>query len=354
MRDCSLAAVILFSIVLIGCSAETKAPEARSEARPAKLTVVSRATTQRNLSFPAIIRAIESADLTFQVAGEIRELNVLEGQLVERGDVIARLDDRNNQNQVAQAKAEFDNATAEFERAERLVAEDAISRSVLETRRTTRDVAAAALDNARKSLSDTVLRAPFGGSISQVSARRFQNVQAKESIATIQTREVEAVVNMPGTIVARIPQLNPVGVTVHLDSAPNQPIQAAFREAAGTADPETQTYEVSFSFNPPEELFTLPGMTATVETTLDFTAASDLFPQGVAVPLSAILSEGDQTYVWTVDPDSFEIAKQRVTVSAEGGESVTITEGLNGGETVVAAGVTFFNEGMTVRPWQPR
>lgn len=354
MRYLSWSAVILFSTVLNGCSGEPAVTEEQSKARPAKLVVVSQATTQRNLSFPAVIRAIESADLTFQVAGEIRELNVLEGQLVDRGDVIARLDNRNNQNQVAQAQAEFDNATAEFERAERLVAEDAISRSVLETRRTTRDVAAAALDNARKSLSDTVLRAPFSGSISQVSARRFQNVQAKESIATIQTQEVEAVVNMPGTIVARIPQLNPVGVTVQLDSAPNQPIQAAFREAAGTADPETQTYEVSFSFTPPEELFTLPGMTATVETTLDFRAASDLFPQGIGVPLSAILAEGDQTYVWIVDPHNFKISKQRVTVSAEGGESVTIVDGLSGGETVIAAGVTFFNDGMTVRPWQPR
>lgn len=354
MQHLSFAVAILFSTVLMGCSAETTAPEAPPEARPAKLVITSQASSQRNLSFPAAIRAIESAELTFQVAGEIRELNVLEGQVVERGDVIARLDNRNTQNQVAQAQAEFDNATAEFERAERLVAEDAISRSVLETRRTTRDVAAAALDNAKKGLGDTVLRAPFSGSISQVSARRFQNVQAKEAVATIQTQEVEAVVNMPGTIVARIPQLNPVDVKVQLDSAPDQPIQAAFREAAGTADPETQTYEVSFSFTPPEELFTLPGMTATVETTLDFSAATDMFPQGIAVPLSAILSEGNQTFVWLVDPESFKITKQPVTVSAEGGENVTIIEGLAGGETVIAAGVTFFNDGMTVRPWQPR
>ena len=354
MQHLTLTVAFVLSALLVGCSAETTAPDEPVAARPAKLAIATQATSQRNLSFPAVIRAIESADLTFQVAGEIRQLNVLEGQIVERGDVIARLDDRNNQNQVAQAQAEFDNATAEYERAERLVAEDAISRSVLETRRTTRDVAAAARDNARKSLSDTVLRAPFSGAVSQVAARRFQNVQAKESIATIQTQEVEAVVNMPGTIIARIPQLIPVGVNVRLASVPDRPIQAEFREAAGTADPEAQTYEVSFSFTPPEELFTLPGMTATVETTLDFSAASDLFPQGIAVPLSAILAEGNQTFVWTVAPDSFKITKQRVTVSAEGDENVTVVDGLEGGETVIAAGVTFFNEGMTVRPWQPR
>lgn len=339
---------------LVACSGGEQDAAPTVKERPAKLIVATQATTQRDLTFPAVIRAIESADLTFQVAGEIQELNVLEGEVVERGDVIARLDSRNNQNQVAQAQAEYDNALAEFERAERLAAEDAISRSVLETRRTTRDVAAAALDNARKSLNDTVLRAPFSGSVSQVSARRFQNVQAKESIATIQTQEVEAVVNMPGTIIARIPQLAPVGVSVRLDAAPEMPIRAEFREAAGTADPETQTYEVSFAFSPPETLLTLPGMTATVETTLDFSGAEDIVARGVAVPLTAILAEGGQTYVWVVDAESAQVSKRKVSVAAEGTKYVTIIDGLEGGETVVAAGVNFFSEGMIVRPWQPR
>ena len=95
-------------------------------------------------------------------------------------------------------------------------------------------------------------------------------------------------------------------------------------------------------------------MTATVETTLDFSGASDLIPQGISVPLSAILSESGQTYVWVVDPESFEITKQRVTVGTEGTENVTVVEGLDGGETIIQAGVTFFNEGTTVRPWEPR
>ena len=354
MKFISFAMLGLTGIVLAACGSDRTEPQATPTVRPAKLVVATRSTTERNLEFPAIIRAIESANLTFQVAGEILELDVLEGQEVERGDVIARLNQRNNQNQVAQAQAEFDNAKAEFERAERLAAEDAISRSVLETRRTTRDIAAAALDNAKKSLGDTVLRAPFDGSISQVSARRFQNVQAKESIATIQTREVEAVVNMPGTIIARIPQLIPVGVNVLLDSDPDRPIQAEFREAAGAADPETQTYEVSFSFSPPEDLFTLPGMTATVQTTLDFAGVSDIVPQGVAVPLTAVFAEDDATFVWVVDPTSYKISKREVRLGSDTSKDVTVTDGLQGGELLIAAGVTFFNEGATIRPWEPR
>ena len=354
MKQSSFALLALSLAILSGCGSNSDAPEETVRSKPAKLVVAESATRQRDLSFPAVVRAIESADLTFQVAGEILELNVLEGQVVERGDVIARLNQRDNQNRVAQAQAEYDNAVAEFRRAERLAEQDAISRSVLQTRRTTRDIAEASLDSAKKSLADTVLRAPFDGSISQVSARRFQNIQAKESIATIQTQEVEAVVNVPGTIIARIPQLDPIGVSVRLDSAPDRPIQAEFREAAGSADPETQTYEVAFSFTPPEELFTLPGMTATVAMNIDFSGASDIFPDGVSVPLTAILVEADKTYVWVVDPERSVISKREVTMMSAGGQVVTIVDGLQGGETVIAAGVTFFNEGTTVTPWQPR
>lgn len=354
MKQYIAGATVVAMMFLGACSGDSGVVEEEAKVRPAKLAIATRSETSRSVSFPAVINAIESAELTFQIPGEITELNVLEGQIVSRGDVIARLNQRDGQNQVARAQAEFDNAEAEYRRAERLSEQDAISGTVLDSRRTARDVAAVALDSARKSLADTVLRAPFDGSISRVSARRFQNVQAKESIATIQTQEVEAVVNMPGTIISRIPQLNPVGVTVRLSTAPEQAIQGEFREFAGTADPETQTYQVSFSFTPPDEFLVLPGMTATVDTELDFSAATDILPDGVAVPLSAILVEGGQTYVWTVDPDTYKITKTKVEVGVDAGEAATIVDGLQGGEIVIAAGVTFFNDGMTVRPWQAR
>ena len=341
-------------MALAGCSgsSDTSADQPPTP-RPAKLVEVEAATNQRDLSFPAVIQAAQTAELTFQVAGEIREINVLEGDEVSAGKIVAKLDQRDALNRLAQAKAEFDNATTEFERAERLAAEDAISRSVLETRRTQRDVADAAYRTAQKAVSDTVLKAPFEGVISTVSGRQFQNVQAKESIAVLQSEEVEAVINIPGTIIARIPQLEPVGVRVKLDAAPDAEIVAQFKEASGEADPSTQTYEISFSFIPPEDLFILPGMTATVESSFLFNGADDLVAEGIAVPLSAILAEGDETFIWLVDETTMKISKRRVTAQSDAGDYVTVTDGLEGGETIVAAGVSFFHDGMTVRRWVP-
>ena len=349
-----VSVVTIGLITLAGCSAgEASDTNSATKPRPAKMIQVEAASNQRDLSFPAFVRSARSAELTFQVAGEIREINVLEGDDVEAGFVIARLDQRDALNRRAQSEAEYENAKAEYERAERLAAEDAISRSVLESRRTQRDVARASLDSAQKAVGDTILKTPFSGFISTVTGREFQNVQAKEAIAVLQSDEVEAVINVPGTIIARIPQLEPVGVTVRLDAAPDTPIAATFKEASGEADPSTQTYEISFSFEPPEDLFILPGMTATVESSFIFSGAQDLVAMGTAVPLSAILAEGDEAFVWVVDPNTMKISKRKVAVQSDAGELVTVTSGLIGDETIISAGVSFFHEGMTVRRWVP-
>ena len=342
----------LVTLLLLASCADAGQVSSVDPVRPAKLITVQAASLERELSFPAVIQAAQSAELTFQVAGEIRELNVLEGDVVQAGDVIATLDQRDARNRLSQSQAEYENAQVEFERAERLFEQDAIARSVLDTRRTQRDVARASLDTARKALSDTVLRAPFTGGISRVDGRQFQNIQAKEVIALIQSSEVEAVMNAPGTIVARIPQLQQLETRVVLDAAPDTPIIATFKEAAGEADRATQTYAVTFSFTPPEGLFILPGMTATVESDFLFANAPDIISGGIAVPLSAILAEGDQRFVWLVDGDS-KVSKQPITLSSDFGEFVTVVDGLEGGETIVAAGVSFVHEGMEVRPWIP-
>lgn len=352
MTRVNLSIVVFTTALLFGCD---DAPDSDEKlfVRPAKIITVSAASNQRELTFPAVVRAAQSAELTFQVTGEIRELNFVESDDVSAGDVIAKLDQRNATNSVAQARAEFRNAEAEYARARRLVERDAISQSVLGSRRTQRDIAKAALSNAEKALADTELVAPFDGAISRVYVEQYQNVQAKEQIAVIQSTEVEAVVNLPGTIIAQIPNLQPVGTTVILDAAPDLGIPATFKEASGQADPNTQTYQVTFSFAPPEQLLILPGMTATVKSTFQFENVEAFVPTGVAAPLSSILAEGDDTFVWVVNAADMTLTKTKVEVGSDAGENVVVTSGLKGGEQIVAAGVSFLHEGMQVRPWAP-
>ena len=350
-RRLSLLLTGLLALGLGACGGEQEEEQA-PVVRPAKLLTVGSASQRREMSFPAVVRATQSAELTFPVAGEVVELNVLEGAEVNKGDQIARLDGRNARNSLTQAQAELENTRTEYERAKRLRDQDAISQSVLETRETQLEVQQAAVRNARKALEDTTIRAPFTGSVSRVYVEQFQNVQAKEPIATVQSNATEAIVNIPGTIVARVPQLQPIGTTVVLDAAHDIQIPATFREASGQADPTTQTYQISFTFDPPENLLILPGMTANVKSTFLFRDVPDIAMAGIAVPIDAIVSEGTQRYVWVVS-EEMKLTKRVVEVAPDVSDSITVISGLESGETIVAAGGSFMAEGMIVRAWTP-
>ena len=342
--------LMVFVLAITGCGgAEVEPPVER--VRPAKLFEVQLASKQRTLSFPAVVEAVQTAELTFPQGGEVIELSLLQGTTVTAGQLIAKLDQSDAENNLVQARAEFQNAQSEYNRALRLSEQNAISRSVLESRETQVQVTRASVENAEKALEDTVLRAPFSGTISEVFVEQFQNVAAKEAIVTLQSSETEAVINVPSAIIARLPQLEPQGTRVALDAAPDTEVFAEFREAAGVADAASQTFAVSFLFEPPEGLLILPGMTATVSTNFLFGEDDDVVSSGFTVPLSAVLAEGEQRFVWIVQPD-MSVHRQEVALSPVATDKVTVLSGLVGGETVVAGGVTFLHEGMKVRGWE--
>ena len=72
---------------------------------------------------------------------------------------------------------------------------------------------------------------------------------------------------------------------------------------------------------------------------------------GVAVPLAAIQSDGQEQFVWVVNNDSMAVTKRPVRVREGIGETLVITNGLAVGESIVAAGAAYLSEGMQVRPW---
>lgn len=350
-----VTSLLILAVLLTSCSSPEDGVSITPKVRPAKLVTVTQASTSRSLSFPAIIEAENSSELTFQVSGQITQLTVLEGDEVKKGQIIARVEERDYSNSLAQAQAQFDNAETEYQRAKRLADQNAISRSVLETRRTNRDVAKAVLDTANKTKGDTVLRAPFSGFISKVFVKRYQNIQAKEAIANIQSNDMVAIINAPADIVARTPQLEPTSTSVVLDSALEMALPAIFKEASGQADPTTQTYEVSFSFKSPDNIFVLPGMTATVNSEFQFNDLSDIVPSGIAVPVAAVMAEGSDLFVWRVNPSTMEISRaQIITGMGMSEQNVIVTSGISAGETIVAAGGSYLHEGMKVRAWQAK
>lgn len=340
----------IFALALSSCGVAVE-EAAEEPAKPAKLLTLTQASTQQSNSLPAVVRSVRSTDLAFQVGGQIVEWNAIDGSEFQRGQVIARLDARSFEAAVAQAEAQYINADSEYQRAVRLLEEDAISRSVVESRDAQRQVAKANLDTARKNLSDTILRAPFTGFVGVTNVEQFQNVAPQQPVLVLQSRAVEAVVNVPASFVLNSNRVRYFNTFVELDAAPERRFAATFREATGQADSSTQTFEGHFRFNAPADLVVLTGMTATLYFETELIAVPEE-RKGVAVPLAAIQAEGDQRYVWVVKGRERVLERRDVALGEGVGSTLRVIDGLAAGETIVAAGGAYLNAGDKVRPWQ--
>ncbi len=355
-RYCSLVArvIALYTLSLFtlsGCSSD--APESTFDhaSRPVKIIDLNAAATDQSASYPAIIGASRKSELSFPVSGLIDQLPVTESDAVEQGDLIASLDSRDFKSAVASARAVFTNAEEEYQRGKRLAAQDAISRSALEQRKSQRDVAQSQLESAEKAFEDSVLRAPFTGAVALVPARRLQAVSAGTVIATvIDITNLDATINIPASVLALVPTREDAAATVFLQAAPEREIRAFFRQAELVADATSQTYSVTFSFASPENLLVLPGMNATVVLRTSNPSGDSLFR--MSVPLAAVLSDGGGQYVWRVDPETMTVSRRNVEIAPGIGETVVVTTGLASGDRIVGAGGAYLAEGIRVTQWK--
>ena len=349
-----LALVTVMVFLLAACDSETSAFDNKADSliRPAKLLEVGQTKSEDSLNYPAVIRSQQLSVLSFEVSGTLKELLVVEAQEIQQGDVLAKLDQRDLQTKLKSARSQFDNANAEYQRAVRLMKEDAISRSLLEQRQSQRDVNKSQLESAEKALQDSVLVAPYAGNIAKISIQEQQAVQAGEpAISVLGTGGLEASINLPSRImaVARVGGNSDASPYLVLEVAADRRIPIRFKEASLEADTSSQTYEVTFTFDAVDGLNILPGMNATVWLKSPGKRAAGSVE--IRIPLTALMSDGDQQYVWVVNNESMIVTRRNVTLEEGVGVDLNVSSGLEVGETIVAAGVSSLSEGMKVRPW---
>lgn len=320
--------------------------------RPAKLQKVGFHKQDSYLNYPATVNSSDLNTLSFEVSGVVREIHVVEAQKVNQGDILATLDTRDLLAKLNSAKAQYVSSNSDFERAERLMAEDAISKSELEQRRSKRDVNKSSLETAQKAMQDTNLIAPFTGNIAEIFIKKQQSITSGETAITVLGDGVlEASISLPASIIATAIKERKEDNSSFLifSFSPNLKVPAVFKEAKLSADNASQTYQITFTFIAPEGLNILPGMNATLWFKNPNRTGQNI--SNLKVPLTAISVDGQKNYVWVVNPESMKVNKRYVTLEQDIGENLIIKDGLSQGETIVVAGVSSMFEGMKVRSW---
>jgi len=342
----------LLALMLTGCG---EAPQEAIEevARPVKSIVVSSPAGEGLRYFPGRVDSANKAELSFRVSGTVKRIMVQEGEPVERGQLLAQLDDADYSVIMKDRQARFDRAKKDYDRAVELVKDGSISRSDFDKIEANFKSNDASREQARLNLEYTNLRAPFAGNIARRHVEQFEETQAMQTVfSLIDEGALLVKVDVPESLILALPNAAPRGkgiqptVFVSFDTAKEMTFPLRYREASSRADAKTQTFEVTFDLPRPEGLTVLPGMTANV--TVD--ASKFMNVQAVySIPVSAVT--GNETLnprVWRIDETSMTVHAQAVTVGRLIGSRVEITSGIETGTRIVTAGAAFLSEGMKV------
>jgi|TARA_R100000501_G_scaffold15113_1_gene27399 RND family efflux transporter MFP subunit len=285
--------------------------------------------------------------------GMVTAVLVDEGDYVERGQVLARIDRAVAEQQVAQmrasvaqAEADAQLAQSELERAQALVERGFISTADIERRTATRDsaranvnVAKAQLASMQAQLGQLDVRAPEAGLILQRSVEQGQVVSSGSGalfrIAQGGQMELQALVAEEDLRSLRVGQ----DATVSLVGSPvDYPGEVWMVEPL--IDPSTRQGTARILIRSDGQVRPGGFATGTIDTG---TATRPLLPE------SAVLGGGGESYVYIVDSEN-RAKRQPVRVGAITPDGVVIEEGLTGDEQVVLSAGAFLNDNDRVVP----
>ncbi|MBQ4279183.1 MAG: efflux RND transporter periplasmic adaptor subunit, partial [Rikenellaceae bacterium] len=341
-----LMSAILAAAALVSCGSPAVKPEGP---RPVKVTAAV-SLDAINKSYSGVVAPDQFSDLAFKVSGPMISLNVEEGQKVRAGQVIAEIDPLDYQLDYEAKKSSYLTAKSSLERAEKLLAKQAISRQDYETTQAQFSNAKAAFENAENTLEETRLKAPFDGFIQKKYVENYQKVQAGQGIVCLINPDKLLVrFTLPETNMRDLTS-NP-NLSVEFDNYRGTFFKARIKEYI-EASPDGSGVPVSLYIDDPRfnlrDYRVAVGFSCRVLINVEQSASTG----HTLIPLSAIFTipteEGKNVFVY--DPASSTISRRKVT---EGGvverDKVIVTDGLKAGETVVVAGTTRLVDGQQVK-----
>jgi len=354
-------------LLLSGCGGDEEKQAPADITRPVKLITAGGILAGKTLRMSGETRASKRADLAFRVPGLLIELPVKEGQRVQKGQLVARLDPMDYQSnlrealgRLAQAKAKLAYDKAEYRRFVKIRQKEpgAVSESKINLKKAALGVSRAAVQSAeaevavaRNQLAYTYLKAPFSGIIGKRYVDNHEFVTAKQKIVYLQDLStIEVLLDLPELMAAPVRKTEP-RLFARFASDPERKFPLEIKEFATQADPTTQTYRLVLVMPAPEGIRILTGMTATV--IIEFPPGQELNTK-IVIPTAALFSDTDgRTCVWVVDPETREVHKRIVkTGPLTGSDHIEILQGLKADDTLAVSGVTHLREGMKVRPYQ--
>ena len=342
IRRCMLSLACCLSVaLLVGCKQEEAKP---AQFLPVKAEAAKLVNYQPEVTLTGEISARVRSALSFRISGQVVEWKVDVGAHVDPGDVLARLDSKVQEADVAGAAAAVQAADAKlrqvtsvFNRQKDLLAQRFTTQREYDQAEQDQRSAQAQLDGAqaqlataRDSLAQTVLRAPSPGIVTARGIEVGQVVQTGQPAFTLaQDGPRDAVVNVQETLLAAGPY-DGLQIEIALVDDPKIKAHGEMREISPVVNATGGVQvKIGIAETPPEM-----GLGSAVRLT-----AHARPREMVVLPWSALYADGKRPAVWVVDPQTRAVALRRIEIEAYENSDVVVRDGLRPGEMVVTSGV---------------
>lgn len=374
MRKLLLAAVLLAGVIAGAYaiyaprSDDSRAAETPQQAPAVGVVVAPVQTKAMPVQIGTIgrVQTIASVAIKSRIDGVISDVLVRDGQTVNAGDVLFRLDDRQAQAQLHQAqaalardKAQLENARRDLDRLTPLQQKEYVSRQSVDTARTNVSVQEAAvradeaqIENLQAQLSYTVIKAPISGRLGTLNYKLGSNVKANDTTTLVTINQIKPIYVSFSVTQSDLAELRAAmaheKVAVHIRSQSNdfEPLTGEVSYFDNNIDTASNTINVRATLANDQETV-WPGQFVDVLITLR------VEPNAIVVPSEAVQAGQNGNFLFVVDANSVAHVRP-VVVSRTIGNLSVIAKGLEAGETVVTAGQLRIRDGVKVAPRQAK
>jgi len=281
---------------------------------------------------------VRSIDIVPEVDGRLVELTIAPGSRVEKGDVLARLEDTIERADLSEAEAVLTEQQQAVERARQLRETNAVSQATLEEAIARLAEATADVERARRRLEERRITAPFGGVVGLTNYDTGARVEEGQQLTRLDDlSEVEVEFSLPETVFAQVAH----GQTVVARSAafPDREFTGTITAVDSRIDPVSRAFRTRAVIPNPDSA--LPaGMFLSLTLVLEQ-------EDRVTVPEEAIVFQAAETYVFVAEDDT---ARRRIVRTGQRQDGrIAILSGLEEGEAVVVRGLQRVRDGSPLK-----
>jgi membrane fusion protein (multidrug efflux system) len=338
------AVMALSSIAIIpGCGTGVASVSDEAEVRaatpvPVEIAMPVRADIFATYLATSTIESDADAPVLARVPGEVVQLLVEEGDLVQAGQVLARLDGERLRLEMLSARADYERASKELDRYDDLAERGLVSAAMYDGLTFDVDALRAKYDLANLNYGYSEIRATIGGIVSSRDIKLGQSIESNSVAFRItDTSELVAYLQIPQSELAKFSSGH--NASLQVDSMPGIEFSATIARISPTIDTRNGTFRATVIIdNAAADL--VPGMFARF--TIDYERHND----ALLVPDNAVVEEDDEASVYVVADGA--VALRSVETGIRSGDQIEILSGLADDEEIVVVGISGLRDGSKV------